>query len=226
MHIQAKKVGEEGGFPLLQCVLHNISALKKTQQEMEHLINSIPGGIAVYNVTDAITPVFCSEGVAALSGYTKEEYQALRGNDAFQAVYEEDRERVRALLLENREMLGIGQLFTREETRKLRLDGDFTFLAETDGRTAFSPRWDTEVVTAIDPTDWRTSVAGHGHLPWKGAKPMFIVKNPYARSVCTLESGRLVDEAPTMARLLGFDLPGCDGRPILELTGGSYGDLV
>ena len=99
VHIQAKKVGEEGGFPLLQCVLHNISALKKTQQEMEHLINSIPGGIAVYNVTDAITPVFCSEGVAALSGYTKEEYQALRGNDAFQAVYEEDRERVRAAVL-------------------------------------------------------------------------------------------------------------------------------
>lgn len=128
-----------------------------------------------------------------------------------------DRERVRALLLENREMLGIGQLFTREETRKLRLDGDFTFLAETDGRTAFSPRWDTEVVTAIDPADWRTSVAGHGHLPWKGVKPMFIVKNPYAQSVCTLESGRLVDEAPTMARLLGFDLPGCDGTPIREL---------
>lgn len=73
------------------------------------------------------------------------------------------------------------------------------------------------MVTAIDPTDWRTSVAGHGHLPWKGAKPMFIVKNPYARSVCTLESGRLVDEAPTMARLLGFDLPGCDGTPIREL---------
>lgn len=99
VHIQAKKVGEEDGFPLLQCVFHNISALKKTQQEMEHLINSIPGGIAVYTVTDSITPVFCSEGVAALSGYTKEEYQALRGNDAFQVVYEEDRERVRAAVL-------------------------------------------------------------------------------------------------------------------------------
>lgn len=73
--------------------------MKKTQQEMEHLINSIPGGIAVYTVTDSITPVFCSEGVAALSGYTKEEYQALRGNDAFQVVYEEDRERVRAAVL-------------------------------------------------------------------------------------------------------------------------------
>ncbi len=130
-----------------------------------------------------------------------------------------DRDRVRALLLENRERLGIGQLFTREETKKLRLDGDFTFVAETDGRTAFSPRWDTEVVTAIDPADWRTSVAGHGHLPWKGAKPMFIVKDPRSREACTLESGRLVDEAPTMARLLGFDLPGCDGAPIPELLG-------
>ncbi len=99
VHIQAKKVGEEDGFPLLQCVFHNVSALRKTRQEMEHLVNSIPGGIAVYNVTDTLTPFFCSEGVAALSGYTKEEYQALRGNDAFRAVYEEDRERVRAAVL-------------------------------------------------------------------------------------------------------------------------------
>lgn len=71
VHIQAKKVGEEDGFPLLQCVFHNVSALRKTRQEMEHLVNSIPGGIAVYNVTDTLTPFFCSEGVAALSGYTK-----------------------------------------------------------------------------------------------------------------------------------------------------------
>ena len=99
VHIQAKKVGEEDGFPLLQCVFHNVSALRKTRQEMEHLVNSIPGGIAVYNVTDTLTPFFCSEGVAALSGYTKEEYQALRGNDTFRAVYEEDRERVRAAVL-------------------------------------------------------------------------------------------------------------------------------
>lgn len=124
---------------------------------------------------------------------------------------------IRDLLLENKELLGIGELFTREETRKLRLDGDYTFVVETDNHTAYSPRLDTEIVTTVDPTDWRTSVAGHGHLPQKGVKPMFIVRNPFSDRTCILERGKLVDEGPTMAALLGFSLPDCDGKPIAEL---------
>lgn len=46
VHAQAKQVGEERGRPLLQCVFHNITALKETQLELDHLVNSIPGGIA------------------------------------------------------------------------------------------------------------------------------------------------------------------------------------
>lgn len=132
-------------------------------------------------------------------------------------VKETEEAQVRKLLLDNRELLGIGELFTKEQARKLHLDGDFTFVAETDNHTAFSPRMDTDVVTRIDPADWRTSVAGHGHLPHKGAKPMFAVRNPVSARTCVLESGKLVDEGPTMAALLGFTLPGCDGKPIAEL---------
>lgn len=127
------------------------------------------------------------------------------------------RDAIQDLLLKNRERLGIGELFTREQAQKLHLDGPFTFVVETDGHTAFSARWDTDVVTPVDPTDWRTSVAGHGQLPWKGPKPMFVVKNPFSEHICTLESGKLVDEAPTIAKLLGFDLADCDGTPIPEL---------
>lgn len=132
-------------------------------------------------------------------------------------VKETEEAQVRRLLLDNRELLGIGELFTKEQARKLHLDGDFTFVVETDNHTAFSPRMDTDVVTRIDPADWRTSVAGHGHLPHKGAKPMFAVRNPFSARTCVLESGKLVDEGPTMAALLGFTLPDCDGKPIAEL---------
>ena len=52
VHIQARQIGEEDGFPLLLCVFHNISALEETQREMDHLINSIPGGIVSYRVED------------------------------------------------------------------------------------------------------------------------------------------------------------------------------
>lgn len=122
------------------------------------------------------------------------------------------------LLLDNKERLGIAEILTREQTQqRYHLDGDFDLLVETDGHTAFSPRWTVPLETPVDNTDYRTSVAGHGHFPEKGEKPAFIVRNPYSSKRITLESGNIVDQAPTMARLLGFDMPNCDGTPISQL---------
>ena len=95
VHAQAKQVGEERGRPLLQCVFHNITALKETQLELGHLVNSIPGGIAGYRVEEGrFVPAYFSAGVPALTGHTREEYGALVRRDAFDAVYEADRPRV------------------------------------------------------------------------------------------------------------------------------------
>ncbi|WP_242846334.1 hybrid sensor histidine kinase/response regulator [Anaeromassilibacillus senegalensis] len=92
---QAKQIGEEDGCPLLHCVFHNISALKETQQELNHLVNSIPGGIASYRiVNNHFVPSFFSDGVAALSGHTREEYEALLNGDVLNTVYPPDRKRV------------------------------------------------------------------------------------------------------------------------------------
>ena len=67
-----KWLGEEGGLPLLHCVLHNISDLKEAQLEMDHLVNSIPGGIASYRLEGTrLIPTFFSDGVPALSGHTR-----------------------------------------------------------------------------------------------------------------------------------------------------------
>ena len=90
-----KWIGEEDGFPLLHCVFHNISDMKEAQFETEHLVNSIPGGIASFQVEGTrFVPTFFSDGVMALTGFTREEYETLFGRDAFDAVYEPDRERV------------------------------------------------------------------------------------------------------------------------------------
>ena len=92
---QVKWIGEEEGCPLLHCVFHNISDLKVAQLEMEHLINSIPGGIASYKVAgERFIPVFFSDGVMALSGHTREEYNEMIKDDALDIIYEPDRERV------------------------------------------------------------------------------------------------------------------------------------
>ena len=93
-----KWIGEENGCPLLHCVFHNISSLKETQLEMNHLVNSIPGGIASYQLEQGrIKALFVSEGVIALSGYDREEYEELIRDDAMNLVYEADRGRIIAV---------------------------------------------------------------------------------------------------------------------------------
>ena len=95
VHMQAKQIGQEDGSPLLQCVFHNITELKEAQLELDHLVNSIPGGIASYRVEgDKFIPTFYSDGVMALSGHTREEFMDMIQDDALNAVYEPDRERV------------------------------------------------------------------------------------------------------------------------------------
>ncbi|WP_343208640.1 hybrid sensor histidine kinase/response regulator [Anaerolentibacter hominis] len=94
---QVKWIGEDAGCPLLHCVFHNISDLKEAQLEMDHLVNSIPGGIASYRVEgERFIPTFYSDGLMKLSDHTREEYDELTRCDAMNIVYEQDRERVMA----------------------------------------------------------------------------------------------------------------------------------
>lgn len=122
---------------------------------------------------------------------------------------------VKALLERNRERLGIERVFTEEETkREHRLSGGFDLMIETDGHTSFSAKPDAPLVTPTDNGDYRTSVAGHGHLPAKGAKPAFAVRDPFSARRVELDGGRVVDQAPTLAKLLGVEMDTCDGTPI------------
>lgn len=97
VRVQIKWVGEEDGCPLLHCVFHNITDLKEAQLEMDHLVNSIPGGIASYRMEgERFILTYFSDGVPALSGHTREEFEALTRHDAMDVIYEPDRERVLA----------------------------------------------------------------------------------------------------------------------------------
>lgn len=111
VRVQLKWIGEEDGIPLIHGVFHNITDLKKTQFEMEHLINSIPGGIASYRVEgDRFIPTFYSDGVLALSGHTRKEFGELICEDALEIIFETDQKRVRSAAktaLETGEVLNI-----------------------------------------------------------------------------------------------------------------------
>lgn len=67
-------------------------ALKDTSESLQSLIDSVPGGIAIYEIADKIKTLYFNDAVCALSGYTREEYSEWIKEDARVAIYPEDLE--------------------------------------------------------------------------------------------------------------------------------------
>lgn len=103
IRLEGSVKSSEDGNLLLYGVYSDVSEQKHLEkdlftakEEMDYLINSIPGGIASYRVEgDRFIPVFFSDGARALSGHTRDEYRQMCKYDVFDAVYEPDRERVK-----------------------------------------------------------------------------------------------------------------------------------
>ena len=120
--------------------------------------------------------------------------------------------------LANEGAYGFSQVFTREEIRAAEhLDGDFSFVLETDGRTSFSDDCMPPILSNVDLTDFRLGYATHGYLPDKGPQPVFVAKGPAFQNGKTLDRRPIVDVAPTLAEVLGLELPEAQGVSMTEL---------
>ncbi|MCL2834574.1 MAG: alkaline phosphatase family protein, partial [Treponema sp.] len=113
---------------------------------------------------------------------------------------------------------GISRVFTKEEARKEEhLGGDFSFVLETDGYTSFGDNWKRPLVKTFDLTDYRYGRATHGYLPSRGPQPVLAAAGPDIRPNTIIESARLVDLAPTFAKLMGVNLDTAEGVIIKEM---------
>lgn len=132
------------------------------------------------------------------------------------AVYEKVYSLLRDMCAEG--IYGISRVYTAEEAEKEeRFAGDFSFVLETDGYTSFGDKYIRPVVSNINKTDYRSGAATHGYLPSKGPCPVFYANGPLFRKGVVIETGKLVDEAPTLAKALGIEMPGTDGEAVTEL---------
>ncbi len=113
---------------------------------------------------------------------------------------------------------GFSRIYTREETAKEEgLDGDFAFVLETDGYTRFDEKWTGPSATSM-PLGPRGCVHGnHGYHPDKGPRPSLLAAGPGIRRGAVVESGGIVDLAPTLAAILGISLPEADGHAITQI---------
>ncbi len=122
------------------------------------------------------------------------------------------------LKLKEDEVYGISEVYTCDEIDKLEnLNGDFSFVVETDNYTSFGNDWNRPLVRDFDVSDYRFGRATHGQLPDKGPQPVFLLCGPGVKSGAVVERCAIVDEAPTIAKLLGFSLPHADGHCLDEL---------
>jgi Uncharacterized proteins of the AP superfamily len=120
--------------------------------------------------------------------------------------------------LRDEEVYGISQVFTREEIReKEHLDGPFSFVVETDDYTSFSNDWQRPLVKVLDNKNYRFGRSTHGHLPDKGPQPTMFAFGPHIKPGAVLERANLVDEPVTIAKVLGIEMTGTDGRCLSEL---------
>ena len=133
---------------------------------------------------------------------------------------QEDWNRTKAVLdeLAAAETFGVGQVFTEAEAReKHRLGGDFAFVIETDDYTSYANDWVRPLVRPQDNRNYRFGRATHGYLPEKGPQPTLIAFGPHMKPGVVLKNASLVDEAPTFAHALGFEMENTDGRCLTEL---------
>ena len=180
------------------------------------------------NITRTVSPnvVLAENGLIDVDGDGKiKSMRAFCKSTALSSlVYVTDptaRDEVYALLCGMRDegIYGISRVFTREEAQtEERLAGDFEFVLESDGFSSFTNDWVRPIVRSLDTGDYRFGRATHGHLPEKGPQPTLIAFGPHIKAGAHLAEGRIVDDAPTFARILGIEPPiGLDGRAVTEI---------
>lgn len=113
---------------------------------------------------------------------------------------------------------GISRVYSSLEAKEEEhYAGDFSFVIETDGYTAFGDAMLRPVVTANNNEDYRKGRATHGYLPSKGPAPVFYAKGPAFKDGVSVPCGKLVDIAPTIARSLEVEMLNTDGSPVLAI---------
>ena len=120
--------------------------------------------------------------------------------------------------LQDEGVFGIGRIYSAQEARDEEgLYGGFSFVIESDGYTSFGDKAVRPLVQNFDASDYRFGRATHGYMPDYGPQPVFVAKGPGIREGVALGRGRVIDEAPTFAALLGQEMPWADGQPIREI---------
>ena len=120
---------------------------------------------------------------------------------------------------QSEENVGFGEILTSDDvSTRYRNKGEFSFMIEGAPGYSFTSKTSGDLVSSkTDNSNYKYAQATHGHMPETGPKPAFLISGPGAKLGAEISGINIVDEAPTIARLLGFEMDGVDGRVVEEL---------
>ncbi len=109
----------------------------------------------------------------------------------------------------------IEKVWTAEEALiQWHMKGDFEFVVEAVTSVSFGKSLTGDLIESVDNSDYKFSVATHGHLPMKGDQPPFILSGPDIKMGVQIQGAKLVDEAPTIMKIYGIVMEDIDGHPL------------
>ncbi|MEG1811182.1 MAG: diguanylate cyclase [Clostridia bacterium] len=98
-HIRAVQIpyNSSNALPVFIAVIMDVTAHKQTEEELEKtslklqaLINSVPGGIGIFEIGDTIKAQYANDGMLLLTGYSREELSCITGNFTMALVHPDD----------------------------------------------------------------------------------------------------------------------------------------
>lgn len=110
----------------------------------------------------------------------------------------------------------VRDILTKQQVEELYgLTGEFSYVLEASPNYAFGNTATGNLIVETDTSDYKFSVATHGHRPERGDKPCFIVRSEKI-APGRYSNARLIDEMPTMLKLLDipFDKTQIDGKEL------------
>ncbi|EKQ57691.1 MULTISPECIES: alkaline phosphatase family protein [unclassified Clostridium] len=122
----------------------------------------------------------------------------------------------------NKEHECIEAIFTSNEAKDFGADPNCALMLEANKGYYFLDNLNGEVIKKIQPHESESehdiTSSTHGYSPFKeDYTTVFMAKGCGIKKGTVIEKMNLIDEAPTIAKLLGFELKNIDGRVIEEI---------
>ena len=107
--------------------------------------------------------------------------------------------------------------------REFHLEGPFDFVLTSKLPISFGEQLTGDAIWGSQvPGDHKIGAATHGGDPNREELTAFLACGPDIQKGVVVERRSMVDEASTMARMMGFDMPNTDGAVIEEILRSSY----